>query len=325
MSLSQATIIFHAVYIVLGILAVLVNSVIVTCVFRLKYLHQNQWLILPAALLAADTVLSFGYAIVAGVTIDQHIRVKQVNNVTLPAASYTALECVTANFTLILGSVLDQIIALSIAVERVIAIGFPVSYHHNSAKIIKILIISSVFIAIPISFSSFFNIQKTNVQCSCTEGFNISYKTFYYFLMCCLCIVAVFVYAGVLILTYFQRKRLKNLCDQGMDTTIIARRIVKQLKVTKIVTMIVAAYSLTNIPAYTTICALILTVDQIISNWGIVTLTSVLLCCQLLISMNTLINSFLYIWRNPALKREIIELIRHISFVVDLQSRKRSL
>jgi len=304
-----AVIAFHSIYVLLGILAVLINAVVIYCVRRLNSLHKNRWLILPVALLCADTLLSFGYALVAGVTIDQIIRVKPVGNITVSVAVYSNLECVSLNVGLVLGSVLDQLIALSIAIERLLAIGFPVWYHHHSHKLIKYLLLFDICVSVVISSLSFVNVDPTDAFiCTSVEGLNPTYRASYYVLLVIVCVLAVTVYCIVLVATWVQNRRVKRLEQDGAASSIAARRLIKQLQVTKVVTIIIAAYIVTTLPSYLLMCALQLTLVDFISKFGLEELRELLLFGQLMISLNTVINSFVYIWRNPDLRKEISQL-----------------
>lgn len=303
-------IMFHITYIIFGILAVLVNAVILSCVFRLKSLNLNRWLILPAVLLAADTLLSFGYAIGAGITLDQYVRTKQLNNVTVPAVQYKAMECILINFAQVLGSVLDQLIAVSIAVERVAAIVFPIWHHANSMKIVKYCLYLSLFTAFAVSLLSFANLGPGDNECTTTSGFEFSYRTFYYLFMCCLCVLAAAIYSGVIVSSHYQQRKLTQLSPP--TSTIIAWRILNELSVTKIITEMIVAYSIINLLAYITISAMILNLSEILQKWGMTAFGMVLLFCQFMITLNTPVNSFLYVRKNPIVKNEIVKLKQQI-------------
>lgn len=297
---------FYSVYIILGLVAILFNTVLVVAIARMKQLKRNRWLILSAALIAADTLLSVGYAIPAIVTMDEFLR---VDNMSLPLAKYSSVGCVGLNSVLIFGSISDQTLTLCIAIDRAIAVGHTVWYRQHSDKLVSIMLSFTLCLAFTYVFCSFININfDSMILCTVTTGLNPNFQFAYYLTANFLCVAIVVIYGVVLILTRQQLKKLKLLESEGLTESVTARQLEKQIRVTKVISAIVFAYCLTSVPGYTVIDILPKFVPYITAD-PIRTIRT-LMICQLLISLNTFLNSFLYTWRNQEIRNGVKEAIK---------------
>lgn len=298
--LVREIIFFYFAYVFCGILSVALNIIVVGSLIVVKALQKQRWLMLSASLIVADSMLSFGYGIPSVVGIDRYLNQHIVNNVSVAVAVYTNLECMGINLWQISFTLFDQLIVLSIAIERVFALTMTMWYFENSDKLVKGLLISSGFVAIIITICSFIGVNTNAVSCGINEGFNYYFKRFYYIFITCLCGLVVLVYSFVLCITHNEVRKLKLYQpEKSSEHNSKAKQMTKQLKITKVITLIVLAYLVTTVPAYV-MTLLLIFVPTIISDST--TKIRVMLSCQLLITLNTFLNSFLYTWRNDDIR-----------------------
>lgn len=291
---------FFFTYTFLGMLGVGLNCYILFAIIKSKKFVQNRWLILAGSLFASDFVLSLGYAISSIVSIDQYVRVHLVGNKTSPIAKYSNLACTGVNFLLIIGSLADQFLIVSITVDRVLSCNWPVIYFKHNQKIMKCLVWSSYVTALIISFASFINESSMVLclKCVTTESLSPTFKQVYYCLMNTTSCLSVIGYIWILIAIKKQKNRLKSYCDNSSFT--LAKQLQRQLKVTTTVSITILCHCLTSVPAY-----FLYNVISAAKNINPGIAVHLLLVCELFIVVSTILNSFVYALRIDEIRNSV--------------------
>lgn len=70
---------FYSIFLVLGIGGILANTTFMIAISKIKLFHKKKWLILSAALMSANLILSIGFTIPAVITIDQFALIISLN------------------------------------------------------------------------------------------------------------------------------------------------------------------------------------------------------------------------------------------------------
>lgn len=300
---------FYFAFIFLGLASMAINGVVVFSIAGMKNLKQQRWLLLSATLIMADLMLSFGYTIPSVVGIDNSLNQRLIRNYSIPFATYTNLECTWVNIVQIAFSLFDLLVVLSIAIERLLALSRPVWYFEHSNKLVKSLLGFCILIALMVSAYGFIGIQNKTVTCGLNEGLQPNFKQVYYATISCVCCLVLFFCSLVLFITWRQLRKLKLYQSELSNDDAKMKQMRKQLKITNTIAIILAAFFCTAVPSYTIIVSYNF-MPTIITDSN--TRVRVMFVCQLLVVLNTFLNSFLYTWRNSEIREAVLEALHKI-------------
>lgn len=301
---------FYFVYLILGVTGLFSNIVVILAIVRIKNFRKNRWLILSVALMCADCTLSVGFTIPAALTIDQLIRIDAKS---FPNAKYSSLGCVFVNAPLILGSISDQLLTTFIAFDRIVAMAFPIWYRVKADEIVKSMLMLCISATTAFLLGSFINVESDNFLslCTMTSGQNPNFKYAYYMTANSLCILIVILYLILLAIVICQRRKLKILDHQDFYLSGKATQIYKQLKITHVISGIILFYCLTSVPGYTMLDTFRIVWPEF-ANYPRVSIR-ISMFSQLLISLNTFVNCFIYAVRDKQIQLSIKSLAKSIT------------
>lgn len=292
---------FYTTYILLGIVPLFFNTLVLTVITRIKKLRNNRWLMLIVALILSDTSLSTGYVIKSVITIEQLLN---VDNRSIAINKYSSSQCVGWSIPIVFGYISNQLLTLSIAVDRAIAITKPNYYRLNADRIVKGIMLISAFFALSFVISSFLGIPQNDVVyfCTFTTGLLPNFKTAFYGTAHVTSMALVSVYIYLLFITRLRIRLLRKQQQTGDLTSDKSNDLERQILVAKKISPLIIVYCITSLPGFSGLDILprILVYITTTSN-----ITRSLMASQLLISINTCINSALYTWTNDEIRDKL--------------------
>lgn len=306
-SFVKEQIYFYGVYIVLGVVPLFSNFAVLLAVTTTKKLQSNRWLLLTAALIISDSILSVGYIIKSVIAMEQLVH---VNNKSMSITKYSSFDCVSWGTVLVAGSISDQLLTLSIAIDRAIAMSNALFYRRHSDKMIKIILLITFCATVSFVIGSFIGVsnEDTVFQCTFTTGQTNSFKSMYYASAHVTSLTLVSVYAYLLVLLKLRGRQLKTFSTEANSIKMI--ELSRQIEITKKISPIIIFYCLTSVPGFSGLDILPHFIVIIASE----NLRRSFLICQLFVSVNTSINSFIYVWNSTEIRSDVANQFRKTVF-----------